>query len=553
MQKEKVIQVVMRRNSCWAVLAAGAVVASLIAVGSAPAAALDEDSKPDYEATSSACVGEALDDVGFEDIGYWDSEVGVFIEPLPGRDDPGPWDYPHPGVINCFAYFGISRGTSPETFSPRAAVSRRLMALYLHRAATLMGTDLTGGDTTVGFGDISDLSGESQAHILTLSRHGILAGSDSAFRPGDAITRAEMAVAVVGLLARTPGVDVAKPSTGANAGLFVLGPAPGSLPNDDFSDASESVSRSVNNAISAAYELGIMAGTPAGRDARFGPDDPVSRGDMATIITRALAHSNVRPAGVTAQVDGAVITVSVRDENFVPVANAAIDAFKISAADIRRMEHHVEGLADDRPCSRFASPVVDASTVCVIDGADPVTGSDGNVTLTLADAVGGDWRVWIWTGDLGDDETSDYFYPWAFDISVPPASAAAELRIVARELGDGRIEFGLQQRDGQDAWRGRQLPRARLFPADATVGRWLASSPLTVTTSAPDASLDRFEVRIVARRLSSGRVEFGLQQRLGSTSWGDRQLPTKRFFPADATVGRWLSSSVVVLVATKDR
>ena len=39
------------------------------------------------------------------------------------------------------------------------------------------------------------------------------------------------------------------------------------------------------------------------------------------------------------------------------------------------------------------------------------------------------------------------------------------------------------------------------------------------------------EVRISARKLADGRVEFALQQRVGG-EWGERQLPRARFFPA---------------------
>ncbi len=57
------------------------------------------------------------------------------------------------------------------------------------------------------------------------------------------------------------------------------------------------------------------------------------------------------------------------------------------------------------------------------------------------------------------------------------------------------------------------------------------------------------EVRIAARRLADGRVEFGLQQQNTDASWADRQLPSRRFFPATATVGRWLVSSPLTLGA----
>ena len=61
----------------------------------------------------------------------------------------------------------------------------------------------------------------------------------------------------------------------------------------------------------------------------------------------------------------------------------------------------------------------------------------------------------------------------------------AEVRIVARKLASGRIEFGLQQRNPDNTWATRQLPRVRFFPTTVGTNRWLASSPLTLTTLQP--------------------------------------------------------------------
>ena len=60
-------------------------------------------------------------------------------------------------------------------------------------------------------------------------------------------------------------------------------------------------------------------------------------------------------------------------------------------------------------------------------------------------------------------------------------AAGTEVRIPAQRLADGRTEFALQQREADDEWSERLLPRARFFPATATVGRWLVSTPLTVS------------------------------------------------------------------------
>ena len=125
-----------------------------------------------------------------------------------------------------------------------------------------------------------------------------------------------------------------------------------------------------------------------------------------------------------------------------------------------------------------------------------------------------------------------------------PVATGGELRITARRLDSGRVEFALQQRIDDDSWGERQRPAQRFFPTGATVGSWLVSSPLTVAVapSADDFAED-VDVRIVARRRSSGKIEFGLQVRHGDAAWGERLLPARRFFPADALVGRWLLSS----------
>ena len=112
-----------------------------------------------------------------------------------------------------------------------------------------------------------------------------------------------------------------------------------------------------------------------------------------------------------------------------------------------------------------------------------------------------------------DSETSD--------------APATTVRIQARRVESGKVEFGLQL-DGQRQW----LPRARLFPyPTANVGRWLFASPYTMS--------DGTTVRIAARLLDNGRIEFGLELNSDQT-W----LPRARFFPYDrAEVGTWLFSS----------
>ena len=78
----------------------------------------------------------------------------------------------------------------------------------------------------------------------------------------------------------------------------------------------------------------------------------------------------------------------------------------------------------------------------------------------------------------------------------------------------------------------RVLPSGRYFPANAEVGRWLRSTPVVV--NGVDIG------RISARRLADGRIEFGF-----TPTGGERILPSIRYFPAGAAVDRWLRSSEI--------
>ena len=64
-------------------------------------------------------------------------------------------------------------------------------------------------------------------------------------------------------------------------------------------------------------------------------------------------------------------------------------------------------------------------------------------------------------------------------------SPGVEVRVAAQRLADDRMEFALQERETDGSWAARRLPQRRMFPAAPDVGRWLASSPLTVIVADP--------------------------------------------------------------------
>ena len=258
------------------------------------------------------------------------------------------------------------------------------------------------------------------ASIERNRRHQILAGRGDMgnFCPLADITRAEMAVALVALLDHAPGAPVHK----GDDGLYVLG-SPGSEPDDWFADARAGEPRSVDDAISAACELGIASGV--GDGSSFGPGGSVPRRDMATFVVRAMAHSNLRPAGLTAQlVDGDVV-VSLRDSGFAPVLNEHIDAFAADAANESRA-FNADGACSGR------TTAVEGNSKCEIGGGDPVTQSDGNVGLARVTAGEGK-TTWVWTGSLGDKVSSSTVL---FELSVPKTEAkvTAGRAVVSNDL-----------------------------------------------------------------------------------------------------------------------
>lgn len=78
----------------------------------------------------------------------------------------------------------------------------------------------------------------------------------------------------------------------------------------------------------------------------------------------------------------------------------------------------------------------------------------------------------------------------------------------------------------------RVLPSQRYFPTNARVDRWLRSSPVAV---------NGVEVgRINARLRADGRIEFAF-----TPSGGERILPPSRYFPVDAAIDVWLRSTEI--------
>ena len=96
------------------------------------------------------------------------------------------------------------------------------------------------------------------------------------------------------------------------------------------------------------------------------------------------------------------------------------------------------------------------------------------------------------------------------------------------------------QADG--AWGERRLPRSRFFPASATVDRWLASSALSVERGRACVSLRD----LICRRTHGVRCSRSVRR---TGSGASSEAAPVALLPGSAAVGRWLASSALTVRA----
>jgi hypothetical protein len=416
-------QLVKKRRSGWAVLAATTLVASLLAVAASPAGAQSANDKADVTSVTLACVGDALGDHMFADV----SDEHAFKN-----------------AINCVAYYGITNGTGDgSTYSPNQDVTRAEMAVFISRAAGVAGVDI--GSGSGGFSDIGGVWQEAQDAINALAGKGMIP-SGGAFRPDDAITRAEMATFLIGLMVQgAPNVwkDTQGTLTLSKGNSITTASA-----WDWFADARASVPAENDGEISALFELGVTKGASAAAvqnkyrpplDTNYEPFGTVNRGEMAEFITRALAHTSARPEGVTAQYDwiASNVVVSMRDGDFAPVAGEVVDVIRIPTT------------SEDAAFKGNGECSVDVDIVmigtgehgCEIDGADPITGGDGDARVAFDGVDDGGTTVWAWTGEEGD-ELDDDTTLYRLEITTDPPRPASRVRITSSHPGIKKVHLG---------------------------------------------------------------------------------------------------------------
>ncbi len=289
-------------------------------------------------------------------------------------------------------------------------------------------------------------------------------------------------------------------------------------------------------------------------------------------LASSAAGTNVHGLTVTATDDGSPaasaqldITVTVTGES------QGLTGSGVSRADMRisarplddgRVEFALQRLdtRGDRgerllPSARFlpsdagANQWFNSSSLSLEDG-DPgltvrISGrllEDGSVEFALQrQDSDGEWgeRLLPTARFLASDAQANQWFN-SSPLSLYYGKPSLTVRISAQLLADGRVEFSLQQQANGD-WGQRLLPSARFLASDAQANQWFNSSSLSLDYGETDLT-----VRISARRLADGRVEFALQQQADG-DWGERLLPSARFLPSDAAANQWLTSTAVTL------
>ncbi|MCY4495323.1 MAG: S-layer homology domain-containing protein, partial [Acidimicrobiaceae bacterium] len=163
--------------------------------------------------------------------------------------------------VGCIYTLRVTTGTSPTTYSPQNPVTRAQMASFLARLYQELNNQAAPVVNTP-FNDIA----ESPTHADNIARVyglGITTGtSDTTYSPQDPVTRAQMA----SFLARL---------------YEVLNGEAAPIVNTPFNDIATSPTHADD--IARVYGLRVTNGTS---DTTYSPQDPVTRAQMASFLTR---------------------------------------------------------------------------------------------------------------------------------------------------------------------------------------------------------------------------------------------------------------------------
>ena len=176
----------------------------------------------------------------------------------------------HADGIACIAWWEVVRGVSDDTFAPGRVLNRGQFAAMVARWFDAVDADLPEAGTPA-FDDVG--TSVHQRDIERLAAAGIVGGfGDRRFAPGDPVSRGQVATIVTRAIEEALGLGL---------------PDPALDPFYDDTDTAHEFS------IGRAAEAGLVGGVAVGR---YAPAREVTRGELATVLARALSLMLENPA-----------------------------------------------------------------------------------------------------------------------------------------------------------------------------------------------------------------------------------------------------------------
>lgn len=499
-KKEGHMPELRKRRTHLALLGAFAMVASVLAAGTSPVSAVP--GTEDAKATYSACIGPATGDAGYTDVATGST---------------------HDAAINCIAYYGITRGTTATTFAPEETISRWQLAVMLKRAAGPAGAELV-TPRNQGYTDISGLSSSFQDAINQMAADGIMRGTSSTtFSPDASVTRAVIVEALAGFLTKArigPGGKALSRDVNGRYTVKQDGaPNATAIPVDENFRDIGGVTFAEYEAIRALAEMGVVAGRG---DGTFGPAALVTRAQAASFITRALAHTNTRPAGLNVQASKAMVpaneavelSISLRDGDFAPLESEPSDIVDIFSHTVKNADRAFN--TDGTCASSRVTAIAFGATACEIELSDEVIESDGNLTVDGVD-ISEATTFWVWTGDNGkkldwdsDDlsrDNSDVSDAASVTVGTTAAANSARVSLSVSPDADG----GNTVRYGTTVTVTIQLLDVRMQPIGIAGQAYQWSATGTHNPTGADRIIPGTGTRVITTD-ANGRASFTLTQ-----------------------------------------
>lgn len=316
-------------------------------------------------------------------------------------------------AVDCVAFYRITTGTTPTTFSPGEAVTRGQMASFVVRTGEVAGLSLP--EPAQGAFADDDTSVHEDA-IDRLAASGVASGfTDGTFRPTDQVSRGQMASFIARELVLLTGAPLPEPS----ASYFT----------DDDSTTHE-------RAIDELAEIGVVAGTTSGG---FEPLAPVTRGQLALFLARSLdwltesrstplARIGVADATASPELVSAAATTSGGTTTVAFAFDEEVAATSIVAEGFRL-------IGFDAEATSATSAVRDVDAPNLVRATFPAASARLATTATVARNA-----VQDPLGNLGPDGAAPL---QAVDL-LAGTTSAPDLVSVSR-LGQSAVDFGFDE------------------------------------------------------------------------------------------------------------